>query len=308
MTELHVELEEITLVFDKGSNSKKNFAELDAKRLSYVACLSSSYHQELLEIPFSSYRKVMVHDRKVLCYRTCKNVWGKDRTIVIYVSEKLRHGQIRGLQQILAKKYSLLRELKHKLNNPRARKTTKEAVQNKLQEILKGERAEQLINTSLQEREEGRFDIDWKLDKEAYRDITQNIYGKKILVSSRSEWSDEEIIAAYHGQHNVERVFKQLKNPYHNAVHPQYHWTDQKIRVHTFICVIGLLLSQLLWKKAKECGYNYSIQTLLDRLSEIRKAQIVTLTGLKGKPVKETQLEEMEPELKKLYDDLLRAL
>lgn len=308
MTELNVELEEVTLVFDKGSNSKKNFAELDAKRLSYVACLSSSYHQELLQIPFSSYQEVMVHDRKVFCYRTCRKVWGKDRTIVMYLSEKLRNGQTRGLQQILAKKYTLLRELKHKLNNPRARKKTKEAVQNKVQEILKGERTEQLINVSVQEREEGRFDIDWELDKEAYLHISQNIYGKKILVSSRSEWSDEEIIAAYHGQNNVERVFKQLKNPYHNAVHPQYHWTDQKIRVHTFICVIGLLLSQLLWKKAKEAGYNYSIQTLLDRLSEIRKAQIITLTGLKGKPVKETQLEEMEPELKKLYEDLLRAL
>ncbi|MDH7579028.1 MAG: hypothetical protein QHH75_14715 [Bacillota bacterium] len=65
----------------------------------------------------------------------------------------------------------------------------------------------------------------------------------------QDNWSDAEIIAAYHGQSNVERVFKHLKNPYHNGVHPQYHWTDQKIRVHTFICLTGLLLSQVLIKR-----------------------------------------------------------
>ncbi len=86
---------------------------------------------------------------------------------------------------------------------------------------------------------------------------------------------------------------------------PQYHWTDQKIKVHTFICLTGLLLSQLLWKKAKDLGYNYSIESLIDILSDIRKADIVTVTGLKGKPAKVSQLEEMEPELNKLYQVLL---
>jgi transposase len=54
-------------------------------------------------------------------------------------------------------------------------------------------------------------------------------------------------------------------------VYPQYHWTDQKIKVHTFICLIGLLLSQVLWKKARDAGYSMSVETLIDRLTEIGK-------------------------------------
>lgn len=157
---------------------------------------------------------------------------------------------------------------------------------------------------SLTEKESGCFDIDWEIDQEAYKWITENLYGKRILVTCREEWSEEEIIAAYHGQGNVERVFKHLKNPYHHTVHPQYHWTDQKIEVHTFICLIGLLLSQVLWKKARDAGYTVSIENLIDRLTEIRKAEIITVNGLKGNPVKETQLEEMEPELQALYEAL----
>jgi len=106
------------------------------------------------------------------------------------------------------------------------------------------------------------------------------------------------------GQSNIERIFKHFKNPYHHAVHPQYHWTDQKVKVHTFICITALLLSQVLAKQAKDCGYNYSVEALIDRLSEVRRAEIVTITGMKGRPPKEKQLEEVEPKLLMLYDQL----
>ena len=129
----------------------------------------------------------------------------------------------------------------------------------------------------------------------------------KTLVTSQNNWNENEIVRAYFGQSNIERVFKHLKNPYHNSVRPQYHWTDQKIKVHTFICLTGLLLSQLLWEKTKELGYNYSIETVIDKLTSIRKADIVSLTGLKGKPARVSQLEEMDPDLEKLYQALLES-
>jgi len=308
LAELNVSLEEITLVFDKGSNTKKNFAELDEKKIPYVASLSASYHKELLKIPLSRYRKVKVGSHEILCYRTHHKVWGKERTLVLHLSEKLRQGQIRGLDQTLEKKYKLLHKLKEKLNNPRAHKKQKEDVENKVQKILRGEWGPELIRVSIQEKGSGHFDIEWELDSDAYFRITEDIFGKKILVTSQDRWSDEEIISAYHGQSSVERMFKHLKDPYHNAVQPQYHWTDQKIRVHTFICLTGLLLSQVLWKKVRELGYTISAERLIDMLSKIRKAEIVTVTGLKGKPVKESQLEEIEPGLKKMYEELLNTV
>ena len=50
---------------------------------------------------------------------------------------------------------------------------------------------------------------------------------------------------AYRGQSEVEEVFRQTKDDEHLAVRPQYHWTDQKIHVHTFICLLGLLLARI---------------------------------------------------------------
>lgn len=104
LTELQLAVEEFTVVFDKGSNTKKNFAELDASEVPYVASLSPAYHEDLVNISFSEYTPVEVGEKEISCYRTQKEVWGKNRTLVLYVSERLREGQIRGLHQASDKK------------------------------------------------------------------------------------------------------------------------------------------------------------------------------------------------------------
>ena len=279
---------------------------MDASEVPYVASFSPAYHEDLVNIPVSDYTPALVGEREILCYRTQKHVWGKDRTIVIYVSERLRQGQIRGLHQTLIKKQQQLQELKAKLNNPHARKRKKEALELEIRRIMKGEQCDRILKVNLHEQGNGRFDLTWDADKTAYQWLTEVYFGKRIITTCRQDWTEGEIIAAYQGQSHVERAFKQLKNPYHHAVTPQYHWTEQKIKVHTFICLIGLLLSQLLWKKAREAGYQMNVETLLDRLSEIRMAEIITVQDMKQKPQKEEQLEEMEPELETLYRTLVK--
>lgn len=308
LSELNLDIQELTIVFDKGSNSKGNFVELDNSEIPYVASLTPSYHEDLLNVPLSSYHRVQVDDQEILCYRVQKEVWGKTRTIVVFLSEKLRQGQLQGLQQALSSKYEQLKELKTKLTAKRARKRKREDVERQIKNILKGERCHLLIKTTLYETVPGHFDLYWEIDQDAYRWTTENLFGKRILVTCRDNWSDAEIIAAYHGQSNVERVFKHLKNPYHNCVHPQYHWTDQKIRVHTFICLTGLLLSQVLHKKARDTGYTISVESLINRLSEVRMVETVSIYSLNSKPVREIQLEEMDPELQKLYADLEKSV
>ena len=59
------------------------------------------------------------------------------------------------------------------------------------------------------------------------------------------------------------------------ACHPGYHWTDSKIRVHAFVCVLGLLLLKLLQHVAKQNGLSMSCKVLIEELEEITMVILV---------------------------------
>ena len=117
------------------------------------------------------------------------------------------------------------------------------------------------------------------------------------MVANRHEWSNEEIILAYRGQSKVEYVFKNLKNPYHLAVRPQYHWTDQKIEAHVLMCLIGYLLTAAAYTKARRVNaYKKNMNNFMEDLKSIR---IACRIKKKDRSVK-YQLEQIPRPLKKL--------
>jgi hypothetical protein len=110
------------------------------------------------------------------------------------------------------------------------------------------------------------------------------------------------------GLFNVEAVFRSLKDPGMLATHPQFHWTDQKLHVHTFMCVTAYLLVRLLpWRARKANAFNGSLRNLLSELSQIRLSRLLDDTGRAGRPRVRRQREEMSDGLRNL-GQLLKAL
>ena len=48
-----------------------------------------------------------------------------------------------------------------------------------------------------------------------------------------------------------------------------YHWTDQKIRVHAFYCMLGISLLQYIYQKAQVAWAGLSMEQLLEELDQI---------------------------------------
>ena len=116
-------------------------------------------------------------------------------------------------------------------------------------------------------------------------------------MTDRHDWDTGDIIKAYYGQSKIEHAFRNLKNPYHLALKPQFHWTDQKIRVHFFICVIGYLLASIVWHQAKaHAQFKGTLDTLLDTLNNIRLSALLEETKSRGRVKATYQLEEMSDE------------
>ena len=54
-----------------------------------------------------------------------------------------------------------------------------------------------------------------------------------------------------------------MKNRDYLRWQPAFHWTDQKLEVHSFYCILALLLATLARKMACEAGVELSLHAIL---------------------------------------------
>jgi len=66
-----------------------------------------------------------------------------------------------------------------------------------------------------------------------------------------------------------------MKDPHFLRWSPTHHWTDQKIRVHAFYCVLALLLSSVLHREVWHNGEELSLHRLLEELGQIRETLVI---------------------------------
>ena len=126
--------------------------------------------------------------------------------------------------------------------------------------------------------------ISFTEDEAERRWLEDRLFGKTVLMTSQDDWPTEEIVRAYRGQAKVEEAFRRMKRPHFVSWSPMWHWTDQKIRVHAFYCVLALLLLTLLHREVKKAGRKLSIDGTMAKLSGIREVLLLG-KGRRGKGV-----------------------
>ena len=304
LNDLDMDLEKHTLVFDRGCNSKQNLALVSRLKLHYVGALTPSQHLDLIQDAEAHFIPVTVGDKTLSLYRDKRVIWGAERTVVVFISEKLKAGQLRGIYQALKKRKQVLGKIQRSLANPRAKKRTREKLVATIDNLLQGQFMKDLLTYDLTELGDGRFSMTYRTNKEKLDQLEDNL-GFRILMTDRHAWSSEAVVAALHGQSTVEQAFKNIKNPYHLAVTPEFHWTDQKIRVHYFSCVLGYLLASLIWREARmKADFTGTLDTLLDTLNNIRLTTVLEMSGKRGTPKATRQIEEMTADQSRVMDGL----
>lgn len=304
LADLSVDSKSITLVYDKGNMSKANQGQVDASDFGFVASLVPAQHADLMAIPVADYQPLTGCPRLegLPTMRMMRTIWGAERTVILFCSEKLREGQIRGLQQHLDKCLSKLSEWKEQLGAPRSGARTQEHAEEKIRGILTGQHLAEVVKVTYHPDRHGSDRLEYAVDQVAIEHLHKEVFGKRILITNRHDWSTADIILAYRGQSHVESVFRQWKDDEHLAVRPQHHWTDQKVQVHAFICLLALLLARVVERQARQLGYRESLSGLLDLLGRVRLAMVLQASGPKGgRPRVTWQLEEAKKESLKLF-------
>ncbi|MFO8163704.1 MAG: IS1634 family transposase [Desulfatiglandales bacterium] len=294
-------LEDITLVFDQGNNSKKMLKDV-SDNIHFVGALSPHQHKALVKEANNLMEEVTVNGRSVQCCELQKTIWGLDLKVVVYISEPLRKGQLRGIEQQMSKLFTRLEKLRAKIAIPtkRGKKRTQSDLEKKISSMINSSVPKDIVLWELRPLEKDSFDLRFWVNNDELNYLREEWLGRRILITNRHTWNTEQIISAYWGQSNVENAFKNMKNPFHLAMRPQYHWTDQKIEVHAFICLLAFLLVMIAYKRAKEqTGFTGSPHTLLEKLSAIRLATFIERpkAKTKGRYKATYQLEDMDPDI-----------
>jgi transposase len=295
--------QQLTLVFDSGAASKENLESLEPNQDHYVTTVRPSYHPLLLAEAADQLTEVRLSTQVIVrAWRTRRTIAGRERETVVVFSPQLYEGQLRGLQQHLARS---MQEIEEMGLRPRS---TPETSKRKLAKICGRQYIRTLLRYEVTGEEQGGTQVRIWSELEEYRRLTTRYFGLRVLITDRTDWSTAQIIEAYRGQSRAEAAFRDLKDPGMLATRPQFHWTDQKLQVHAFMCVTGYLLVRLLWWRARrDAGYGGSPRSLLAELARIRCCRIVDHTGRAGRPRVREQLEETEAGLEGL-GQALRAL
>lgn len=265
-----IERDSVTLVLDKGSAALANTVALEEARLGWISALPWNQAPEELRNrtierlpPCSSAQPgvravaepILVHGRQSLC--------------VVKYSASFASEQMHSLTTSLSRVMQSLRRLTRELNKPGAR-SNRMQILNKIQRWLSAPFLAELVRYQLEESEAG-WHLQFDFDAQAFTRLSTQRLGKTVLITNRMDWNAEQVVAAYAGQQSIERVFRGLKQGDWLSWGPMYHWTDRKIRIHAFYCMLGISLLHFLHKQAQLAWADISIEDLLEQLQQVKQ-------------------------------------
>lgn len=304
---LSEEVDRITLVFDKGNNSEVNLDLVEQGPLHFVGSLAPTQHEDLMAIQRQQMRRL---DRSQLpavwAYRTEKKVFDRNRTVLVTFNRQLFNAQQKTLTREINKRKRKLEKLQDKLQRTRpedrGNKPTVAGTEKNVKEILRGRHMKDLFSTQLTRTQQGLPRLRFQFREAEYRKLKSTFMGKTILFTDHGQdWTDEQIVLTYRAQHHVEADFRRLKDPRYLSFRPTFHWTDQKLRVHAFYCVLALTILNLLRRKLAQSGIVLSIVEMMNQLTEINEVTLLYPAPQRSKqPVVQTQLSKMNDRQKEL--------
>lgn len=273
-----------TLVLDKGNWSEDNAKVF--KQFKFVSSLRKSMAKDLLQVSLNEFKTCYTtpKGRTVLAYAVQREVYGMDCRLVVTFNKALAKKQRITFEKEVEKGKTKLAKLvgkKFKSTNSGVRAVEKVLPKNA-----------RVFAYSFTPAGKG-FRLAWSVDAGKVGEREAG-FGKNIVFTNQLGWSDERVVKAYRSMYKVEDDFKILHGALLIPMKPFFHWTDQKIRAHIFLCMTALLLGKVLELHARKAGVVASFKNLLREAEGIRLAVVVC----DDKP--RMLLEQVTPEQEKL--------
>jgi transposase len=266
-----IEPSTVTLVFDKGTAALDNTLLLKKAGLGWISALP--WNQAPLELrernietlPLCSSDQPGVH---AVAERAI--IHGDEYLCVLKYSASFASEQLHSITTSLTKVLQALRRLSIDLAKP-GRRPKETLIRKKIQRWLSSSQfLEDLISWNLH-ADADRWHLQFDFNHAAFHKLLTHRLGRTVLLTNRMDWTAEQVVHGYSGQQQVEQVFRGLKDGDWLGWGPMYHWTDSKIRIHAFYCMLGISLLKYIHKQSQSAWPGLTMEQLLDELSQIQQ-------------------------------------
>jgi len=260
----------VTLVLDKGGASLANTVQLEEAGVGWISALpwnqapAGFRERDVEQLPpcgsaqpgvRAAAEKFLVHGKEYLC--------------VLKYSASFASEQLHSLSTSLSKVMQYMRRFSVDLNKPKGR-WTEAQIRNKIKGWLCGQYLDELVRYRI-EQQEGRWRLLFDFDSAAWSQLLTHRLGRTVLLTNRLDWTAQQVADGYSAQQQIEQVFRGLKDGEWLGWGPMHHWTDSKIRIHGFYCMLGISLLQHVHKQAQAAWNGISVEQLLEELRQIQQ-------------------------------------
>jgi len=102
LTDLSLDIDRHTLVFDRGVNSKENLALIKKLSMYYVGALTPSHHKQLITDASENFQEIFVNGIPMQVFRDKRSIWSEQRILLMvyrcrFSETKEAFGQSKGL-------------------------------------------------------------------------------------------------------------------------------------------------------------------------------------------------------------------
>jgi transposase len=215
------EVPKLTLIFDKGNNSKDNFGLIDDLKLHYVGSIKLGEIKDLAEVSNQDARWVpgqILGLEKTKHFRVTRNIYGKQRILIVTHNASLFQTQSLTLHNDITKAVTELDTLSRKLQD-RARGLIKggkcptvDSITKQCKTILSRQYMKRIITYRVDKDGNDIPQLEYEIDYNAINQLSDTYLGKTIIVTDRKSWDNDQIILAYRSQFQIENVFKEMKD------------------------------------------------------------------------------------------------
>ena len=285
LARLGVDARDLTVIFNQDIDSQA-LARLDAAGFHFIAP-SANLAAEAARVPLKDFRPLpgmpgrMAAERPededpVLYFESRVPLGGRQRRLLITFDPR----RFQKSYQDLRKKVQKVQRELTALARQSPGKAGEDFATHLAQVCQRLDLSPSLFQLKLP-RPEGRPALAWQLDHHQVQEAVRRL-GKTVLITDREDWPAREIYQVY----TQRLVLKTLgpngnraaetRHPFNLPLTPLYHWTNSKIRVHFFVCIIALTYLALLGQRLRAAGLEISPREAIEEMRALCTAIYVT--------------------------------